>query len=110
MSTFINAVKKDVGTAWSSAQSELYSAPTGSTSICIELDVCNTTVNSVTVDVALISGGTTYYIAKQALVPVGSSLQVISGQKIVLQSGDAIWVRSSLSSSLDIIASLLQGV
>lgn len=110
MSTFINAVKKGVGTAWSVQQSVLYTAPTGNTAICIELDVCNTTVNSVTVDVAVVSGGVDYYIAKQALVPVGSSLQVISGQKIVLQAGDAIWVKSSLSSSLDIFASLLQGV
>jgi hypothetical protein len=104
--TFKNALSRNVGTS----AVTVYSAPSSKNSICIELDVCNTTNSGVTVDAYITSGGDNYYIVKNAPVPVGGSLQVIAGQKIVLSDTDALKVVSSTASSLDIIASILEDV
>lgn len=104
--TFKNALSRNVGTS----AVTVYSAPSSKNSICIELDVCNTTNAGVTVNAYITSGGNDYYIVKNAPVPVGGSLQVIAGQKIVLSNTDAIKVVSSTASSLDIVASILEDV
>jgi hypothetical protein len=104
--TFKNALARNVGTS----AVTVYSAPSSKNSICIELDVCNTTNSGVTVDAYITSSSNNYYIVKGAPVPVGGSLQIIAGQKIVLANTDALKVVSSTASSLDIIASILEDV
>lgn len=76
----------------------------------IELDLCNTTQGAVTASVYITSGGNDYYVVKNAPVPVGGSLQVIAGQKIVLFNLDTISVVSSAGTSLDVIGSILEDV
>ena len=104
--TFKNALARNVGTS----AVTLYTAPSTKNSICIELDVCNTTSSGVTADVYITSGGNNYYIVKQAPVPVGGSLQVIAGQKIVLSNLDSLKVLSSVASSLDVVGAILEDV
>jgi hypothetical protein len=104
--TFKNALARNVGTS----AVTVYSAPSSKNSICIELDVCNTTNSGVTVDAYITSSSNNYYIVKGAPVPVGGSLQIIAGQKIVLTNTDALKVVSSTASSLDVIASILEDV
>ena len=103
---FKNALARNVGTS----AATVYSAPSSTKSICIELDVCNTTNSGVSCDAYITSGGDNYYIVKNAPVPVGGSLQIISGQKIVLSDGDALKIISNTASSLDVIASILEDV
>lgn len=104
--TFKNALARNVGTS----AVTVYTAPSAKNAICIELDVCNTTNAGVTVDAYITSSAANYYIVKGAPVPVGGSLQIIAGQKIVLSNTDALKVVSSTASSLDIIASILEDV
>ena len=108
--TFKNALSRNVGTS----AVAVYSAPTSpaAKSICIELDVCNTSSSSVTCDAYITSGGLDYYIVKGAPVPVGGSLQIIAGQKIVLNgaNSDSLKIVSSAAASLDCIASILEDV
>jgi hypothetical protein len=104
--TFKNALARNVGTS----AVTVYSAPSSKNSICIELDVCNTTNSGVTVDAYITSSSNNYYIVKGAPVPVGGSLQIIAGQKIVLANTDALKVVSSTASSLDVVASILEDV
>lgn len=103
---FKNALARNVGTS----ATTVYSAPASKKSICIELDVCNTTTSGVSCDAYITSGGNDYYIVKNAPVPVGGSLQIIAGQKIVLSNEDALKVISNTASSLDVIASILEDV
>jgi len=103
---FKNQLRRNVG---SSAET-LYTVPTGLKSIIIELDVCNTTNGSVTTDVYITKSALDYYVVKGAPVPVGSALQVISGQKIVLEAGDTLKIKSSIAASLDAIVSILEDV
>jgi hypothetical protein len=51
-----------------------------------------------------------YYLIKSAPVPVGGSLQVVAGQKIVVSNGDIIKVVSSVASSLDVVGAILEDV
>ena len=104
--TFKNSLARNVGTS----ASTVYTAPSSKNSILIELDVCNTTNSGVQCSAYITSGGADYYIVKNAPVPVGGSLQVVAGQKIVLSNTDAIKVLSSTASSLDVIASVLEDV
>ncbi len=103
---FKNALAKNVGTT----PVQLYEAPASKKAIIIELDVCNTTLGAVTTSVYITSGGQDYFIVKNAPVPVGGSLQVIAGQKIVLTDTDSIKVVSSSASSIDVIGSILEDV
>jgi hypothetical protein len=103
---FKNALARNVGTS----PVQVYQAPATKKAIMIELDLCNTTQGAVTADVFITSGGLTYYIVRNAPVPVGGSLQVIAGQKIVLFNLDTISVVSSSGTSLDVIGSILEDV
>jgi hypothetical protein len=102
---FKNSLKKDVGTS----AVEVYTVPTGQKSIIIELDVCNTAIGATQCDVFITKSAVDYYVVKNAPVPVGGSLQVIAGQKIVLEAGDSIYVKSA-AGTLDVIASILEDV
>jgi hypothetical protein len=103
---FKNALARNVGTT----PVEVYEAPATKKAIVIELDVCNTTNGAVTTSVFITSGGLDFFIVKNAPVPVGGSLQVISGQKIVLTNLDTLNVVSSSAASLDVIGSILEDV
>jgi hypothetical protein len=106
--TFKNALARNIGTSAVS----IYTAPSGKNSICIELDVCNTTSSGVTCDVYITKNtdSLNYYLIKSTPVPVGGSLQVIAGQKIVLTNGDILKVISSVASSLDVVGAILEDV
>lgn len=105
---FKNAIVAGIGTT----ASNVYITPTNNTSIMLELDLANRTGTSVTANVMIRdeSAGTTAFIVQGAPIPSGGALQVVAGQKIVLEAGDYIQVQSSAASSLDAIASLLTEV
>jgi len=89
---------------------EIYAAPNGNTSILLELDVANTTAAAVTASVELLDNAlsTDAYIVKDAPVPAGGTLQVVSGQKIILESQDSI--RVTASGACDVVCSILENV
>ena len=48
------------------------------------------------------------FIVKAAPVPVGSSVEVMAGNKVVLQESDKLQFQSDTASSLDVVVSLLE--
>ena len=88
----------------------VYTAPAAKTSIILELDIANTSAAAVTVSAEVVdtSASTDAYIVKDAPVPVGASLQVVSGQKIILEATDLI--RVTASGTCDVICSILEDV
>lgn len=67
--------------------------------------------STINVDVYIVNGGNNYFILKQGPIPVGGSLELIDGgSKIVLQTGDALTVKSSVASSLDTIVSRIDAI
>lgn len=100
---FNNATAVDV-----TAQTTVYTAT--SDSIVLELDIANTTNGAVTASAKLYDLTETAFahIVKDAPIPSGGSLQVISGQKVVLKTGDYLCVVAS--GNCDVICSILEAV
>ena len=108
----------------SGTYSTVYTVPYTATdveAILLEVDIANTHAsNDITVDVKVNknSGGTggtdDIFIVKNAPVPVGGALKVVSGQKIVMMSTstgvDTVTVAASAASSADCIVSVLEDV
>jgi hypothetical protein len=69
--------------------------------------VANTTSAPITCDVYFTRSSVDYYIVKTATVPVGGSLEVMQGNRIVLIASDALKVVTSIATSADVIASVL---
>ena len=49
-------------------------------------------------------------VVRGAPIPVGDSLKVISGQKLVLESTDRIWAYCSSARNVDVVCSMLEDV
>ena len=108
----------------SGTYSTVYTVPYTATdveAILLEVDIANTHAsNDITVDVKVNknSGGTggtdDIFVVKNAPVPVGGALKVVSGQKIVMMSTstgvDTVTVAASAASSADCIISVLEDV
>ena len=107
----------------SGTYSTVYTVPYTATpveAILLEVDIANTSVSDITVDVKVNknSGGTggtdDIFIVKAAPVPVGGALKAVSGQKIVLMStatgADTVTVAASVASAADCIVSVLEDV
>ena len=72
---------------------------------------CNVLTTSITVDVYIINSAANYYLAKDASIPPGGSIELIQGgAKVVLQSGDVLTGISSDASSLDVVCSYIDTI
>ena len=58
---------------------------------------------------SLTSGTASYHIVKNAPIPAGGALKVVSGQKVVLNGDDQVRVYAS-ASTCDVVCSILQDV
>ena len=87
-----------------------YTAPSGKTSVLIQLDIANMKNAPVQVWVYMNKGGTPYYLVNGAEISVGGTLQAIYGQKQVLTQNDAILVKTSVSGGVDVIGSVTEDV
>ena len=64
---------------------------------------------SAQVDVYLVTNsGDDIYIIRNAPVPAGSSLEIISGSKIIMESSDILRVRANTATALDVGVSYLE--
>ena len=103
---FKNAHKQGITTI-----TDIYEAPAGKTSILLELDVANiqTSIVSVTVTVTDASNGDqATNLVKLAPLPTGGTLQVVSGQKVILEAGDKVQVTTT--GTCDVVAAVLEDV
>ena len=106
-STFKVKTSRDIGNSLTPVGS--YTVPAAATATVIGLSLANTVTQSVSADVALNDGSNDTYLIKNVLVPKGSTLVVIGGeQKVVLETGYSIKVKSTNTSSLDAVLSVLE--
>ena len=105
------------------AGQKIYATPANCDTVVIGCLLTNTSGASITADVLIATqvgtsgaagslGNDDVYLIKGAVVPVGSSLEVISGKVVVANTGgstgDAIHVRCSATSSMDATISILE--
>ena len=116
---FKRFTQSNLGTTTGATATAVYTVPSSGSameSIVIGITLSNTSGSGITADVFLdnYDGSNDVYIVKNASIPAGSSLEVMSGNKLVLQGdgtdNDAIKVSSSASSSLDCTVSVLEDV
>jgi hypothetical protein len=105
MTTYTNTsyVAKNVGTS----ASTLTTVAASTTAAIASLIVSNTTASPITTSVYFTRSAVDYYLVYQATVPVGGSLEVIQGNRVVLIASDILKVLNSAASSGDCVASVL---
>ena len=108
-----------VNTSVGASASAVYTVPSSGSameSIVIGITLANKTASGVTASVFLdnFSGSNDVYIVKDATIPAGSSLEVMSGNKIVLQNngttGDVLRVSAGTATAVDATISVLEDV
>ncbi len=108
--TFKIDTKSSVVTdAVSSANCNVLSAGASATVIVLSVLISNKVGSSANVDVYLVtSTGDDVYLIRNAPVPAGSSLEIISGNKVIMESSDVLRVRCDTASALDVAVSYLE--
>lgn len=104
-----------------SSNSTIYAVPAGASSAALEsivigITMANKTSSGITASIFLDNedGSNDVYIVKDASIPAGSSLEVMSGNKLVLMNdgsnGDNLEALASAANSLDVTVSVLEDV
>jgi hypothetical protein len=106
--TFTRKLSRSVGT--SAIEIGSYTVPSDTTTVVVGLSVTNRTGSAITANVYIQDSSLeNTYIVTNAPVSSGSSLVVGGGdQKLVLITGDKVFVQSSASSSIDAIMSIME--
>ena len=107
--TFKQATKSSLVTdAVSSSNTNIVTAGNSSTLIILNALVANKTTTSANVDVYLVpNSGDSVYLLKAVPVPAGSSLELITGSKIILESSDVLRARCDTATAMDLTLSYL---
>ena len=117
MANTFKVVSHDVMPASSGTPEDLYTTPGSTTTIILGMVLANVHTSQVTVSVKLVSdtsgGGrtatnTTTFLLKDAPLPVGSSLEILSGNKVVLEASDKIQIDCSVADKASITMSIME--
>ena len=89
----------------------IYTAPAATTTVVIGITMANTSGSGVNVGVAVSRTSDTkedIKLLKNAPIPSGSSLEFMSGNKIVLETSDQINVDSDTNNSVDASLTIME--
>ena len=105
---FKRETAKSVGTS-------IINIPSGATfnsnDAIVGIHISNIVTSSIAVDVYINDGTSNIYLVKGAPIPPGSSLQLLDGgAKVVVQTGDRMYVKSDTASSADVWVSVVAAI
>ena len=89
----------------------IYTAPAATTTVVIGITLANTSGSGVNVGVAVSRTSDTkedIKLLKNAPIPSGSSLEFMSGNKIVLETSDQINIDSDTNNSVDAALTIME--
>ena len=92
----------------------VYTVPGSTKTVIIGLTIANVKGSSVTADAQIVTASSSgenadnVYIAKSIPLPAGSSIEIMAGNKIVLEAGDVVKVKSSVTDGVDAILSVME--
>jgi hypothetical protein len=87
----------------------IYTAPMSTTSTIIGITLANISGSGINVTVGIArSVSDDVSILKNVPIPQGSTLEVMQGNKIVLQQDDSLTAKSDVTGSLDVAVTLLE--
>jgi hypothetical protein len=105
--TFNRKLSRNIGTSLTAVGS--YTVGSSTKTVIVGLTLSNTTGGSINVDCTLNDATNDFYLIKNAPIPSGGSLVIVGGdQKIVLNTGDSIKIKSDTSTSLDAVMSIME--
>jgi len=117
MANTFKVVSHDVMPASSGTPEDLYTTPGSTTTIILGMVLANVHTSQVTATVKLVSttsgGGrtatnTTTFLLKDAPIPVGASLEILAGNKVVLETGDQIEIDCSVADKVSVTMSIME--
>ena len=108
--TFKNDTKASLVTAViTDPSATVVTAGGTATLIVLSILASNKTSNSANIDVYLDkSTGDDVYLIRNAPVPAGSTLELISGNKVILEPSDKIQARCGTATAVDVTVSYLE--
>ena len=109
--TFKNAIKSNVTTTGSNYDT-LYTAPSssGNTAIILGLALANKTTSAVTVKVQITDSdpSATIQLLEDVSIPANTTLEVLGGQKYVLEAGDILKVQAGTGTAIDAFLGVME--
>ena len=100
--TFKNFFSKDV-----SSNTVVYTTAAATQTTVIGMTIANVLTSPVSANIVINSGGTDYYMLKEATIPTGGALVPVGGeQKLVLEATDSLAI--SATGNCDVILSVLE--
>jgi len=117
MADTFKVVSHDVIRVSAGTPEDLYTTPGSTTTVVLGLILANVHTSQVTASVKLVSdtsgGGrtatnTTTFLLKDAPIPVGGSLEILSGNKVVLETTDKLQIDCSVADKVSITLSIME--
>lgn len=117
MPNTFKVVSHDVMPASAGTPEDLYTTPSSCTTVILGLVLANVHTSQVTASVKLVStssgGGraatnTTTFLVKDVPIPVGGSLEVLTGSKVVLETTDQIEIDCSVADKVSATMSIME--
>ena len=104
---FKNASLVDVN---NSSADTLYTAPASTTSIVLGVAIANKSANTVGVTMSMTdtSASTTTQMIPDVQIPGNTTLEVLAGQKYILETTDVITAQADTASAIDITMGVLE--
>lgn len=94
--------------AHTSTNANVLSAGGSATLVLLSILVSNKTGATADVDVFLVTTGDDVFLLRNAPIPAGSSLELISGSKVIMESSDVLRIRTDTASAIDVAVSYLE--
>ena len=105
--TFTRKLEQNVGATATKIAN--YTVASSTSVVVIGLTVTNTTGSAIEANVFINNGVANTYVIANSPISSGASLVVVGGdQKIVLITGDSIYVQSSAATSIDAVMSVME--
>ena len=105
--TFKNAALADVD---STAYDTLYTCPSATTTIVLGVAIANKTAQAVNITVQFNddSANTSHQLLEQVDIPGRTTLEVLAGQKYVLEAADTLTCKAGANTSIDVTMGLME--
>ena len=117
MANTFKVISHDVMPASAGTPEALYTTPADTTTVVLGIILCNIDSSQRLVDVKLVSdtagGGrsatnTTVFLLKDVPIPSGSTLEVLAGNKVVLETTDAIQIDCDVADKVSVTLSIME--
>ena len=116
MANTFKVITRDVCPASAGTPETLYTVQSSRTVVVLGLTLANVHTSQVTASVTLVSTttqtsqtqNTTAYVVKDIPIPVGSTVEIMQGNKITLNAGDIIKIDCSVTDKVSAIMSYME--